>query len=274
MISHDTAIAISFLAAVVVGSVSILAPIYVYVKHHKSNIASAIFLLFGFMLIGLSVWSTITVDIDKDGAIKAKMESINEAIGDKTATLRQEVKSVQVQVAALASEVEKLVLASDSSAANSSANPELSIGSVDWSKALCENSELNPWLVAFPEYCSENRGVSVLIFNEGNYSDSANSIVDGFETMGFKSSATPVLIPETMNPNGGLDWWAPTRPMDTFTAKNDVVFVEYKKGLERYLPQIKDVLDKKIPDGNIEFKAVDEKMITGDFQIQLRDHAS
>jgi len=68
-----------FIVALVIGSLILLSVCFVYIKHQVIKLSGLSFASIGMVLIGMSVWQTIDITIDKNG-LSAKLDQVMKEI--------------------------------------------------------------------------------------------------------------------------------------------------------------------------------------------------
>jgi hypothetical protein len=86
----------TYVIGLIIGSVAVLAVIFVYVKDRTFGTGGTALSLVGVILLGLSIWSDIQISVNKEG-VDARFETIErniEMIANTSADLTKEVDKV------------------------------------------------------------------------------------------------------------------------------------------------------------------------------------
>ena len=173
-------VSVAFAFGLLLGSVLLLASVYSFVKHRQFGLSGTVLVVFGSMLLGLSVWTSFEFSVDSEGKVTARYD---QDLGAKAADLNGKVEQLRFKVDELAQDISDLKRATPSA----KISPEVT-------------SEREARRRAF----EQNAAYSVLVFHKSEQQETASALADALLSAGFKSSATPTQLKEAvkqLNPN-------------------------------------------------------------------------
>lgn len=165
---------IAFSLGLLLGSISLLSAVFVYVKHQAFGLAGVILVIFGSFLIGLSIWTSFEFSVGSDGSVTAKY---TQDLGSKTADLNGNIEKLKLKLSDLTQDV----------AAIKQAIPKAAPSQDQLAKR--EDKERN---------FEQNSEYSVLVFYKSYQSGVALQISKALLSLGFRSSATPTDLKEAV----------------------------------------------------------------------------
>ena len=165
---------VAFALGLLLGSVLLLASVYRFVKHRDFGLGGTVLVVFGSMLLGLSVWTSFEFSVDSAGKVTARY---TQDLGAKAADLNGKVEQLRFRVDELAQDISSLKNATPSARIS----PEVASERETKRRAFEQNSDY-----------------SVLVFHKPEQQATASALAEALLSDGFKSSATPTELKEAI----------------------------------------------------------------------------
>lgn len=157
---------VAFALGLILGSVLLLAAVYRFVKHRDFGLGGTVLVVFGAMLLGLSVWTSFEFSVDSQGRVTARY---TQDLGAKAADLNGRVEQLRFKVDELAQGISDLKRATPTARIS----PEVASERETKRRAFEQNSDY-----------------SVLVFHKPEQQATASALAEALLSAGFKSSAT------------------------------------------------------------------------------------
>ena len=197
---------IAFVLGLLFGSVLLLAAVYRFVKHREFGLGGTVLIVFGSMLLGLSVWTSFEFSVDSEGKVTARYEQ-----GAKAADLNGRVEKLRFKVDELAQDISDLKRVTPSA----KISPEVA-------------SERETRRRAF----EQNSVYSVLVFHKPEQQTTASALADALLSAGFRSSATSTYLTEAIKKFKPNEAWV------IFTSRGKEKLPEVKRILMAAAPNV------------------------------------
>lgn len=199
---------IAFVLGLLFGSVLLLAAVYRFVKHREFGLGGTVLIVFGSMLLGLSVWTSFEFSVDPEGKVTARY---TQDLGAKAADLNGRVEKLRFRVDELAQDI------SDLKRVTPSAKPSPEVA-----------SEREIRRQAF----EQNSAYSVLVFHKPEQQTTASALADALLSAGFRSSATSTYLTEA------IKTFKPNEAWVIFTSRGKEKLPEVKRILMTVAPNV------------------------------------
>lgn len=169
---------IAFVFGLILGTYLLICATFVYCKHREFGLGGTMLVIFGSLLVGLSIWTSIEISVNADGSVKAKyIREAKEDLGAKTADLYGDIEQLKINIVELSQDV--LALKKEIPAATL---PKEQIAKREIAERIFK----------------QNSEYSILIFNKPYQQEVATKISKALLSVGFRSSATPTDLKEAV----------------------------------------------------------------------------
>lgn len=169
----ESIVKVAFILGLVFGSIMVLAVVYNFLWHKVFGLGGVVLVVFGSLLLGLSIWTSFEFSVGPEGKITAHYAS---DLGAKSAELRGIIEELRQKVSEMSQDVSAL----------KKANPSATVSQQD----LIARAEKEK---AF----RHNSDYTVLVFYKPGQQETGSAISDALLSSGFKSSATLTDLTES-----------------------------------------------------------------------------
>lgn len=202
-------IQITLIMGLILGTICVLAAIYNFVRHQNFGLGGVVLVVFGALLLGLSIWHSIELSISADGSVTAKY---TQEIGAEAAEKNNQLEKLRIRVTENTEDIEQLK--------SSVTTPLITISQEEIRKEAREKFE-------------ENSKYSVLVFNKPAQNNNAENVARELTKIGFKSSATPTDLTESRRQFGNNEAWI------IYSTTGQKLLPQLKELLTRIAPQVR-----------------------------------
>lgn len=207
----------TLIMGIVLGTILLLAAVFNFVRHQNFGLGGVVFVIFGSMLFGLSIWRSVELQISSDGGITAKYKwDYKQDIGKEAAEQNNQLEKLRLQVKTNQDDIEKITS---------------SITMATISVAEKQEKELDM------EKFDANSKYSILIFNKSSKDEAANKIKNQLLSEGFKSSATETDLTESKRQFNSNEAWI------IYTPRGGEIIGNVEKIVSNVAPNIKFVFE-------------------------------
>ncbi len=176
-------VSVAFTLGLLLGSVLLFTSVYRLLKHRDFGLGGTVLVVFGSMLLGLSVWTSFEFSVDLEGKVTARY---TQDLGAKAADMNGKVEQLRFKVDDLAQDISDLKSATPSA----KISPEVA-------------SERETRRRVF----EQNSAYSVLVFHKSEQQATASALAEALLSAGFRSSSTPTHLKEAIKQFNHNEAW-------------------------------------------------------------------
>jgi hypothetical protein len=144
-----------------------------FVRYQTFGVGGTVLIIFGSMLVGLSVWTSFEFSVDPEGKVTARY---TQDLGAKAAELNGSIEELRLKILEISQDISAL----------KRANPVATVPQQDLAARVEKERAFRL-----------NSDYSVLVFYKPKQQDTAAAISEALLASGFKSSATPTDLKES-----------------------------------------------------------------------------